>query len=88
MSLPILIFINLDRLNQNEEAPKMNHTYEVLVDIKECFESTADKYRSGTTRYEIDAQSRETADNMARRQARTDHPQGIEYDVRVTRLLR
>lgn len=66
----------------------MNHTYEVLVDIKEYLEPTANTCRRGTTRYEIDAQSKETADNMARLQARTDHPQGIEYDVRVTRLLR
>ncbi|MGA9380499.1 MAG: hypothetical protein WBV73_17180 [Phormidium sp.] len=66
----------------------MNHTYEVLVDIKEYFEPATNTCNRETTRYEIDAQSKETADNMAKVQARTDHPQGIEYDVRVTRLLK
>ncbi|MFB2837965.1 hypothetical protein [Floridanema evergladense] len=66
----------------------MNHTYEVLVDIKEYLEPTTNNCHKETTRYEIDAQSRQTADYMAKLQARTDHPQGIEYDVRVTRLLK
>ncbi|MBE9225490.1 hypothetical protein IQ264_08640 [Phormidium sp. LEGE 05292] len=66
----------------------MYHTYEVLVDIKEYLEPTNNDCRRETTRYEIDAQSRQTADSMAKVQARTDHPQGIEYDVRVTRLLK
>ncbi len=65
----------------------MVHTYEVLVDIKE-FEQTGNAYHSGTTRYEIDAESREKADGMARMQARHEHPACTEYDVRVTRLLR
>ena len=65
----------------------MVHTFEVLVDIKE-FEQTNNAYHSGTARYEIDAESREKADGMARVQARVDHPGGTEYDVRVTRLLR
>ncbi len=62
----------------------MVHTYEVLVDIKEY----TDAFRCGTARYEIDAESRQKADGMARHQARSEHPQGIEYDVRVTRLLK
>lgn len=63
----------------------MVHTYEVLVDVKECVEHT---FKSETTRYEIDAESRQEAYGMARVQARTDHPLCIEYDTRVTRLLR
>lgn len=66
----------------------MVHTYEVLVDIKECTEPTANAFRCGTTRYEIDAESKQQADGMARVQAKTEHPLGIEYDVRVTRLIK
>jgi len=66
----------------------MVYTYEVLVDIKECAEQTTNAFRCGTSRYEIDAESKEQADGMARVQARGEHPQGIEYDVRVTRLLK
>lgn len=66
----------------------MVHTYEVWVDIREYFEQTTNTSHSETTRYEIDAESRQKADGMARAQARCDHPKGTEYDVRVTRLLR
>lgn len=66
----------------------MFHTYEVLVDIKEFLDGTDNIFQSETTRYEIDAESKEKADGMARVQARDDHPKGTEYDVRVTRLLR
>lgn len=66
----------------------MVHTYEVLVDIKEYAESATNTCHNETSRYEIDAESKEKADNMARVQAKTEHPQGIEYDVRVTRLLK
>jgi hypothetical protein len=66
----------------------MVHTYEVLVDIKECTEPNTNAFRCGTTRYEIDAESKAKADGMARIQARNEHPLGIEYDVRVTRLLK
>lgn len=66
----------------------MFHTYEVLVDIKECTEPTTSAFRCGTSRYEIDAESKQKADGMALVQARSEHPQGIEYDVRVTRLLK
>jgi hypothetical protein len=67
---------------------KMVHTYEVLVDIKEFTDITNKMCLCETTRYEIDAETKEKADGMARLQARSDHPQGTEYDVRVTRLLR
>jgi hypothetical protein len=66
----------------------MVHTYEVLVDIRESIEQTNSTFRSETTRYEIDAESKQKADGMARSQARNDHPRGTEYDVRVTRLLK
>ncbi|MBW4614948.1 MAG: hypothetical protein KME21_17065 [Desmonostoc vinosum HA7617-LM4] len=65
----------------------MVHTYEVLVDIKEFVSQINNTCQSGTARYEINADSRQKADGMARVQARSDHPQGTEYDVRVTRLL-
>ena len=44
----------------------MVHTYEVLVDIKECAEPNTNAFRCGTTRYEIDAESKAKADGMAR----------------------
>jgi hypothetical protein len=65
----------------------MVHTYEVLVDIKESTQMH-NTFRNGTERYEIDAESQQRAGGIARVQARNDHPQCIEYDVRVTRLLR
>ncbi len=66
----------------------MVHTYEVLVDIKEFADFTNNICQSETTRYEIDAESKEKANGMARVQAKSDHPKGTEYDARVTRLLR
>ena len=66
----------------------MVHTYEVLVDIKEYTETTTNACHNETSRYEIDAESKQTADVMALKQAKNEHPQGIEYDVRVTRLLK
>ncbi|ARV61094.1 hypothetical protein BZZ01_22935 [Nostocales cyanobacterium HT-58-2] len=66
----------------------MVHTYEVLVDIRIFPDQTNSTFKSGTTRYEIDAETKEKADGMARVQARSDNPRGTEYDVRVTRLLR
>lgn len=63
-------------------------TYEVLVDIRELLDQTNNTFHSGTTRYEIDAESKEKASGMARIQAKSDHPKGIEYDARVTRLLK
>ncbi|ALF54820.1 hypothetical protein ACX27_21485 [Nostoc piscinale CENA21] len=66
----------------------MVHTFEVLVDIKEYADQANSAYQCGTSRYEISAESIEKADGMARVQARTEHPKGTEYDVRVTRLLK
>lgn len=66
----------------------MTHTFEVLVDIRECPEAFASICRNGTMRYEIDAETKEAAYGMARSQARNDYPKGTEYDARVTRLLR
>ncbi|WP_341528075.1 hypothetical protein WKK05_01600 [Nostoc sp. UHCC 0302] len=66
----------------------MVHTYEVLVDIKEFLGQTNNNCQCGTTRYEINAESKQKADGIALVQARSDHPKGTEYDVRVTRLLR
>ena len=66
----------------------MVHTYEVLVDVKEYVEQATDTSRCGTTRYEIDAESRKIANDLARNIARNEHPCCTEYDVRVTRLLR
>ncbi|BAY22504.1 hypothetical protein NIES2100_22670 [Calothrix sp. NIES-2100] len=66
----------------------MVHTYEVLVDIKEFADKTDNTYQRGTTRYEIDAPSKEKADGMAFQKAKNEHPHGTEYDVRVTRLLK
>ncbi|AKG23944.1 hypothetical protein [Calothrix sp. 336/3] len=66
----------------------MVHTYEVLVDIREFSDLASNPVRQGTERYEIDAESKEKADGMAFKKAKIEHPQGTEYDVRVTRLLR
>ncbi|BAY64717.1 hypothetical protein H6G33_12320 [Calothrix sp. FACHB-1219] len=66
----------------------MVHTYEVLVDIKEFAGQTDNTFQRETARYEIDATSKEKADGMAFQKARSEHPHGTEYDVRVTRLLR
>lgn len=65
----------------------MVHTYEVLVDIKEYLEQT-NSSRCETSRYEVDAESTQRANSMARVWARNEHPRGVEYDVRVTRLLK
>ncbi|WP_427159521.1 hypothetical protein ACQFX9_26430 [Aliinostoc sp. HNIBRCY26] len=66
----------------------MVHTYEVLVDIKEFADLTNSICQRGTSRFEVMAESKQNADTMARSQARKEHPNGTEYDVRVTRLLR
>jgi hypothetical protein len=66
----------------------MVHTYEVLVDIRESADIPSNRFQSGTTRYEIEAESRQKVDGMAFSKARNDHPKGIEFDVRVTRLLK
>jgi hypothetical protein len=66
----------------------MIHTYEVFVDIREYLGQNDKACRNNSTRYEIDADSRTTADYTARYQARHDFPRAAEYDVRVTRLLK
>jgi hypothetical protein len=66
----------------------MVHTYEVLVDVREYFDLIGTTSHSGTSRYEIDAESKEIANGMARTQLRNEHPKCVEYDVRVTRLLK
>jgi hypothetical protein len=65
----------------------MMHTYEVFVDIKEFDFQTDSPSRMLSARYEIDAESRRTADYTARSQAGCDYPRATEYDVRVTRML-
>ncbi|HEY9645788.1 MAG TPA: hypothetical protein V6C88_05430 [Chroococcidiopsis sp.] len=63
----------------------MVHTFEVLVDVKEY---RANSSHCGTTRYEIDAESREQANDVACSYARHEYPSGVEYGIRVTRLLK
>ena len=66
----------------------MVHTYEVFVDIVEFDNPTSNHFERGTTRYEINAESRERADGMAILQARQEHPQATEIDPRVTRIIK
>ncbi|MBF2064156.1 MAG: hypothetical protein IGS39_07005 [Calothrix sp. C42_A2020_038] len=66
----------------------MVHTYEVFVDIKTFADYASSDARLGTTRYEIDAESKTKADGMAFMKAKSDYPTGTEYDIRVTRLLK
>ena len=63
----------------------MVHTYEVFVDFKEYSNETS---QISSTRYEVHAESKLGAGDVARFQARTEHPSASEYDIRVTRLLR
>lgn len=65
----------------------MVHTYEVFVDMKEYLGQTSNASRLMSARYEVDAESPQQADLMARGQAAGDYPKATEYDVRVTRLL-
>ncbi|EKQ69402.1 hypothetical protein OsccyDRAFT_2030 [Leptolyngbyaceae cyanobacterium JSC-12] len=66
----------------------MVHTYEVFVDIREFIGYPTNSYQSGTARYEVDAESIGQADDIACTQARKDYPRGVEYDPRVTKLLK
>ncbi|WP_088240965.1 hypothetical protein [Calothrix rhizosoleniae] len=66
----------------------MVHTYEVFVDIMEFDNPGSNHFERGTTRYEINAESRDKADGIAVNQARNEHPKATELDARVTRLLR
>jgi hypothetical protein len=68
-------------------GPKMVHTYEVLVDIKE-YSGQSNSSHCETSRYEVDAESTQGANSTARAWARNEHPRGVEYDARVTRLLK
>lgn len=62
------------------------HTYEVFVDIREYL--AANTSHNETERYEIHANTKRHADDLARAQARADHPLGAEYDIRMIRVLR
>ena len=66
----------------------MVHTYEVLVDIQEYAELSNSRARIETARYEVDAESQQTAHYRAWDHARLDYPRATEYDVRVTRMLK
>ena len=65
----------------------MNHKYEVFVDICEFDTPSSSHSHLYSTRYEIDAESKFTANTTARSRASTEHPHATEYDVRVTRVL-
>ncbi len=66
----------------------MVHTYEVFVDVVVYPDYTSNTARLGSTRYEIDAESKSKADGVAFTKARGDYPTATEYDIRVTRLLK
>ena len=66
----------------------MVHTYEVFVDIVEFDNPRSNHFERGTTRYEIKAESRESADGMAILQAKQENPQATEIDPRVTRIIK
>ncbi|NET08582.1 MAG: hypothetical protein F6K09_34955 [Merismopedia sp. SIO2A8] len=65
----------------------MSHKYEVFVDICEFDTPSSSHSHLHSARYEIDAESKFTANTTARGRATTDYPQATEYDVRVTRIL-
>ena len=65
----------------------MSHTYEVFVDILEMEDASAMDSAMMTERYEVSAESRQSANKVARSKAQSDHPTGIEFDVRVTRAI-
>ncbi|MEO0458756.1 MAG: hypothetical protein AAF152_19545 [Cyanobacteria bacterium P01_A01_bin.114] len=64
------------------------HTYEVFVDIKECDEPTCLMSHVMATRYEINADTLNSAHDSALYQAEHEYPRATEYDIRVTRVLR
>ena len=66
----------------------MVHTYEVFVDVVVFPDYTSTTARFGSTRYEVDAESKSKADGLAFNKARHDYPTATEYDIRVTRLLK
>ena len=65
----------------------MSHTFEVFVDILEMQGASATNSAMMTERYEVSAESRQSADKAARNKALLDHPSGIEFDIRVTRTI-
>ncbi|MEO0756996.1 MAG: hypothetical protein AAFY78_09005 [Cyanobacteria bacterium J06648_16] len=64
------------------------HTYEVFVDMKECEQDNYSACRVMETRYEISAEAHTAAYDTALNQAGTEFPNAIEYDIRVTRILK
>ncbi|MEM7555725.1 MAG: hypothetical protein AAF378_16815 [Cyanobacteria bacterium P01_A01_bin.84] len=66
----------------------MIHTYEVFVDMKGFVDPSGVNFYQGTTHYEINAVSKEKADDLAFEKARSEHPDFTEYDVRITRQLK
>ena len=65
----------------------MHHTYEVFVDIKEFASQRSSATRMLSARYEVDAESKYSADYAARGLAGNQYPSATEYDVRVTRMI-
>ena len=65
----------------------MSHTYEVFVDILELNGASQNNSSMMTERYEVSADNRQGADTLARTKAKTDHPDGVEFDIRVTRTI-
>ncbi|MEL7085849.1 MAG: hypothetical protein AAF268_10275 [Cyanobacteria bacterium P01_A01_bin.3] len=65
----------------------MSHTYEVYVDILELNGASQADSAMMTERYEVLADTRQGADTLARTKAKTDHPSGVEFDIRVTRTI-
>lgn len=65
----------------------MNHTYEAFVDIREYNDFGNSLRRILSARYEVNADSLNSADHNARDRAQSDYPRASEYDVRVTRIL-
>ena len=64
------------------------HTYEVFVDMKECEKDNYTACRVMEARYEVTADAHSIAYDTALTQAGTEFPNAIEYDIRVTRILR
>ncbi|MGK7908079.1 MAG: hypothetical protein AB4040_12765 [Synechococcus sp.] len=65
----------------------MSHMYEVFVDILEMKDTAKTSSAMMTERYEVSAETRKGADVLARNRAKSDHPSGIEFDIRVTRTI-
>ncbi|MGF1513486.1 MAG: hypothetical protein ACFB5Z_07305 [Elainellaceae cyanobacterium] len=74
-------------LTNTKEVIAMSHTYEVFVDIRECEGVACASSRRTSARYEIAAESTQSADYAARSHAGHDFPDAAELDVRITRIL-